>query len=157
MTTPSIPHVDHAVLKTNQFAIISLSVVEFILNAWWLAGLVAAVMLTGAALGRALFGLAVRRVVAYPADKVADNPEPHRFAQGLGGTFVLLGTLAGLAGAGAVGWGLVWMVVALAALNAFGGFCVGCFIYYWLARFKVPGFTKLPPAGSAPGFRPKAG
>lgn len=157
MTTASLSHVDHAVLKANQIVIIALCVGAFVLDAWWLAALVAGVMLAGAALGRGLFGLAVRRVVAYPADMVADNPEPHRFSQGLGGTFVLLGTLAGLAGAGPVGWGLVWMVVALAALNAFGGFCVGCFIYCWLARFKVPGFTKLPPAGSAPGFRPKAG
>lgn len=157
MTTSSTPRVDHAVLKVNQLVIISLNVAAFVFDAWWLAALVAVVMLAGAALGQALFGLAVRRVIRYRPDSLADNPEPHRFAQGLGGVFVALGALAGVAGLPALGWGLVWLVVALAALNAFGGFCAGCFIYYWLARFNVPGFTKTPPAGSAPGFRPKAG
>jgi hypothetical protein len=47
-------------------------------------------------------------------------------------------------------------VVALAALNAFGGFCVGCAMYYWLGILKVPGFTKAPPAGIFPGMKPKA-
>jgi hypothetical protein len=46
-------------------------------------------------------------------------------------------------------------VVALAALNAFGGFCVGCAVYYWLARLNVPGFAKTPPAGIFPGTKPK--
>ena len=48
------------------------------------------------------------------------------------------------------------VVVALAALNAFGGFCVGCAMYYWLGILKVPGFTKTPPGGITPGMKPKA-
>jgi len=54
-----------------------------------------------------------------------------------------------------LGWGLVWVVIALAALNLFGAFCVGCAVYYWLNRLKVPGFVKSPPAGTFPGMRPK--
>jgi hypothetical protein len=50
---------------------------------------------------------------------------------------------------------LVWLVAALAALNAFGGFCVGCAIYYWLGKLHMPGFTKAPPAGTFPGMRPR--
>jgi hypothetical protein len=50
---------------------------------------------------------------------------------------------------------LVWIVIALASLNAFGGFCVGCAVYYWLARFNLPGFGKQPPAGTFPGAKPK--
>jgi len=71
---------------------------------------------------------------------IEDNPEPHRFAQGLGGTFVLLGFLALLAGLPVVGWGLVWLVIGLAAANLFLGFCAGCFVYYQLNRLGAPGF-----------------
>jgi hypothetical protein len=83
-----------------------------------------------------------------------DNPEPHRFAQGFGATVVLAGTAALYLGVPALGWGLVWLVAALAALNAFGGFCVGCFVYYWLARLHAPGFSRQPPEGTFPGMRP---
>jgi hypothetical protein len=149
--------VDHAVLKANQIFIISLNVLAFVLNSPWLAGLVAVVMLAGALAGKAYFGLAARAVLKYKPDVVQDNPEPHRFSQGLGGVFMLGGTLSLFAGLDVLGWSLVWMVAALAALNAFGGFCVGCFLYYWLARFNVPGFSKNPPTGTFPGFKPKEG
>jgi hypothetical protein len=66
-----------------------------------------------------------------------------------------VGSVALFLGAGVLGWSLVWLVVALAALNAFGGFCVGCAVYYWLSRFNLPGFTKQPPAGTFPGMKPK--
>ena len=148
---------DHAALKANQITIIGLSVLAFIFNLPWLAALVAVVMLAGAALGKPFFGLAVRKMIRYRPDVIADNPEPHRFAQGLGGVFMLAGSLALFGGASALGWGLVWMVAALAALNAFGGFCAGCFLYYWLGRLRVPGFSKQAPTGTTPGFRPREG
>ncbi len=88
---------------------------------------------------------------------IQDNPEPHRFAQGFGGTVLAGAGLAFVAGAGGLGWGLAWLVVALAALNLFVGFCVGCAVYYWLNRLKVPGFGKTPPGGSFPGMRPRVG
>ena len=69
-----------------------------------------------------------------------DNPEPHLFAQGVGGAFLTAATLAFIANAATVGWVLAWIVVALAALNLFAGICVGCLMYYWLNRLGVPGF-----------------
>ena len=56
----------------------------------------------------------------------------------------------GFAGLG----GLVWLVIALAALNLFGGFCVGCAMYYWFNRLQVPGFIRAPPGDGSPA-RPK--
>jgi len=47
-------------------------------------------------------------------------------------------------------------VTLLAAVNLFAGVCVGCAIYYWLARLHVPGFSKSPPPGALPGRRPAA-
>jgi hypothetical protein len=90
-------------------------------------------------------------------DVLADNPEPHRFAQFVGFLFMTAGSLALFLGASIYGWVLVWIVAALAALNAFIGFCVGCAMYYWLGRLKVPGFTKTAPAGATPGMKPKPG
>jgi hypothetical protein len=149
--------VDHAALKANQVSIITLNILAFVLNQSWLAALVAAFMLAGAAMGKPYFGLLLRNLVRYTPEMIADNPEPHRFSQGLGGVFMLGGALALLGGLPSLGWGLVWMVAGLAALNAFGGFCVGCFAYYWLNRLGVPGFSKSPPAGTFPGLKPKEG
>jgi hypothetical protein len=88
-------------------------------------------------------------------DVIDDNPEPHRFAQGFGAVVMALGTGFLLAGATAPGWGLVWLVIALAALNLFAGFCAGCAVYYWFNRLHVPGFVIAAPDGTFPGMRPK--
>jgi hypothetical protein len=155
----SLNKIDHSGMTVNQVVIIALNITAFVFNQPWLAGLVAAVMLLGTLLGRPGFGFIYQSALK-PAGLVRpqvllDNPEPHRFAQGLGGAFMLGGALALFSGLTVLGWGLVWMVAALAALNAFGGFCVGCFVYYWLTRFGLPGFSKTPPAGTFPGMRPR--
>jgi hypothetical protein len=151
--------VDHAGLRVNQFTIITLNILAFVLNLPWLAALVALVMVLGTLLKTPGFGF-IYRYVLKPAglikpDVLLDNPEPHRFAQGLGGAFMVVGSLALWAGYAALGWGVIWLVTALAALNAFGGFCVGCAVYYWLSRLSVPGFQKSPPSGTFPGMRPR--
>jgi hypothetical protein len=151
--------VDHTALKINQITIIILNLTAFVLDEPWLAFVTALFLLAGTFLGKPGFLFIYSRILrplglAKPRI-YEDNPEPHRFSQGLGGTFILAGSLALMVGATVIGWALVWLVIALAALNAFGGFCVGCFAYYWLARFKIPGFNKLPPEGTFPGMRPK--
>jgi|GEM_PF-184601 hypothetical protein len=151
--------IDHGALQANQLVIISLNIAAFVLNLPWLAALVALVMLTGSVFSVPGFGFvyqaALKPLGLVKPEVLPDNPEPHRFAQGLGGVFMLAGALSLFASLTLWGWGLVWMVAALAALNAFGGFCVGCFVYYWLTRFGVPGFSKTPPVGIFPGMRPK--
>jgi hypothetical protein len=74
----------------------------------------------------------------------------------MGAAVLTAGVVALLAGAGWLGWGLVWLVIGLAALNLFVGFCAGCAVYYWLARMAVPGFVQSPPEDTFPGMRPKA-
>src|SRR5579859_1508452 len=142
--------VDHSALRTNQAFIITLLVLAFVLNAWWLVAFVSAVMLIGTAFPQAGLFKAVYFKVLKPAgiakpDVKIDNPEPHLFAQGLGGVFTLLSTVALLVGGGAtVGWALSWLVVALAALNLFAGICVGCIVYYQLNRLGLRGFDRSP-------------
>jgi hypothetical protein len=158
MSTNSLTNVDHAAIKTNQAVIILLNILAFILNAPWLAGIVALMMILGTILKIPGFKFVYRILksagIAKP-DIIPDNPEPHRFAQGFGGVVMLVGTIALFTGIPLLGWVLVWMVAALAALNLFGGFCVGCAVYYWLGRLQVPGFKKAPPADTIPGMRPK--
>lgn len=150
--------VDHAALRVNQAVIIPALIVAFIIDAWWLVAVVAAFMAAGTALGMPGFGWLYRTVLKplglVRPDPLQDNREPHRFAQGFGAV-VLGGALAALlAGASVPGWALVWLVVGLAALNLFVGFCAGCFVYYWLTRRGVPGFDKRPPPNTPAGMRP---
>jgi hypothetical protein len=139
--------VDHSALKTNQASIILLLVAGFVLGSALLVALVAAVMIVGTAFPKAgLFKLLYEKVLK-PAGLVKpdvreESPRPHLFAQGLGGAVLVLALAALLLGTPVVGWVLVWLVVALAALNLFGGFCLGCFLYYQLGRRGVPGFER---------------
>lgn len=159
--TQTLQKVDHSALKTNQLFIISLNILAFIFDLSVLAAFVALVMGIGSLLKVPGFGLMYKYVLKprgwMKPDVLEDNPEPHRFAQFLGFVFMTAGSVALFAGATVLGWSLVWLVAALAALNAFGGFCVGCAVYYWLSRFKLPGFTKHPPTGTFPGMKPKVG
>lgn len=154
----SLIKIDHSSLKANQLAIIILSLTAFVLNLPWLVAFIALVMLIGTLFGLPGF-LPVYRYLLKPAgvlkpDILLDNPEPHRFAQGLGGIFMTIGSLALFFGQSTLGWALVWLVIVLAALNAFAGFCAGCMVYYWLSRLHVPGFDKTPPGNTFPGLRP---
>ncbi len=141
--------VDHSALRVNQAFIIGLSLLAFVLNSPAIAAFVAAVMLVGTAWPKLALFQAFYRGVLKPfgvvkPDIIEDNPEPHRFAQGLGGTVLVLGLLAQLLGQPVLGWALVWLVIALAALNLFLGFCAGCFVYYQFNRLGVPGFRHSP-------------
>ena len=159
MTSQTLQKVDHSALKTNQLFIIFFSLVAFILNQPFLAALVALVMGIGAVLKTPGFGIIYKSILKprgwMKPDVLDDNPEPHRFSQIVGFAFLTAGSIALFLGSSVLGWTLVWIVIALASLNAFGGFCVGCMVYYWLSRLNVPGFGKLPPEGTFPGMKPK--
>jgi len=153
--------VDHTALKVNQATIIVVLLAGFVANLPWLVAVVALVMLAGTVIGRPGFffiytGL-LRPMGIVKPDVLADNPEPHRFAQGFGGVVAALSAIALFLGSGVLGWALTWIVAALAALNLFVGFCAGCAVYYWMNRLGVPGFSKHAPEGTLPGMRPRLG
>ena len=151
--------VDHAALRTNQAVIIGLLMAAYIADAPDVVAAVGLLMLIGAARMRPAFGWFyswLRRPGWLKPDVVSDNPEPHRFAQLLGGVFLGLSELGFAVGWSGAGWILAALVALLAAVNLFAGVCVGCAIYYWLARLHVPGFSKSPPPGALPGRRPVA-
>lgn len=140
--------IDHSALRTNQALIIGLSILAFLIDQWILVAVVALIMLLGVLLSQPGFGFVYKYVLKpqgwLKPDVIQDHPEPHRFAQFIGTIVLGLSILVYVLEFAAIAWILVWLVIALAALNLFAGFCVGCALYYWFARYHVPGFDKLP-------------
>jgi hypothetical protein len=134
--------VDQTALKFNQASIILLLVLAFLLDAAWLVAFVAAVMVIGtlwpgAGLFKQIYARGLKPAGLLKANVIADDPQPHLFAQGLGGIFLVLSAAALWLGLLVVGWTLAAIVIALAAINLFLGFCLGCFIYYQLGRAGI--------------------
>ncbi|MCB9435518.1 MAG: DUF4395 domain-containing protein [Anaerolineales bacterium] len=137
--------VDHSALRVNQAFIIAFLLLAFILNAALVVAFVSAVMLMGTIIPQAGLFKRIYQHLLKPQgwvkpDFQADDPAPHRFAQGLGGVFTLASTLALVGNLSLLGWGLAWLVIGLAALNLFAGFCAGCFVYYQLGKRNILGF-----------------
>lgn len=152
MNQTSARKVDQSALRVNQGFIIGLLLTAFVVDAVWLVAFVSAVMLLGTAVPPLSLFKRIYQHLLKPAgllkpDIIDDNPEPHRFAQGFGGVVVALAVLALVNGITGLGWLLTAVVVILAALNLFLGFCVGCFVYYQLNRLGVPGFSHAPLQG----------
>lgn len=132
--------VDQTALKFNQASIIVLTLIAFVLDVPWLVAFVAAVMTVGtlwppASLFKRVYTGVIRPRGWLRSRVEQDNPEAHLFAQGIGALFMIASSLALLAlNLPTVGWILAWIVVVLAAVNLFLGFCAGCFIYYQLER-----------------------
>jgi hypothetical protein len=69
---------------------------------------------------------------------VEDDPAPHRFAQGVGATFLLASALLlFLTQAQLAGWVLDLLVFVLSLLNASIGFCAGCLVYFYLGKLGI--------------------
>ena len=131
--------VDHAALRVNQASIIVVAAVAFALDARWLVALLCVALAVGTAAPplapfKSLYTRVLRPRGLLRSDIRPDDPAPHQFAQGMGAGVLALALVAFVAGAGALGWGLVVVVAALAAVNLLAGFCAGCFVYYQLGR-----------------------
>ncbi len=131
--------VDHTALKVNQTAIIALLLLAFLLDQPWIVLFVAAVMLIGtvwptAGLFKLLYTKFLKPSGLLKPNVQVDEPQPHLFAQGVGAIVLLVAVAAFVAGLSVLGWALSLIVVALAGVNLFAGFCLGCFFYYQLAR-----------------------
>jgi hypothetical protein len=150
--------VDHGALRTNQAFIIGLLVMSFVMDWPWMVLIVALAMAIGAAWLRwGLFAAIYRSFLRdrfVRSELLEDNPEPHRFSQGFGAAVLAIAVVLFSTGSAAVAWAVVGLVVLLAGINLFAGFCAGCFLYYWLARLEVRGFTAKPIEGTVPGMRP---
>jgi hypothetical protein len=133
--------VDRTALRVNQALIIMVLTIGFVLDQPWLVVFVCVVMAIGTALPQAALFQRLYRDILRPAgllkpDLQAEDAAPHRFAQGMGAAVLLLASVGLFIGAQAIGWGLAFVVIALAAVNLFFGFCAGCFVYFQLQRLR---------------------
>jgi hypothetical protein len=138
-THATLPGFDRTALRVNQAAMIVLLLVAFVANMPWLAATTAIIMALGAispslALFQRLYRDVLRPAGLLRPDIHQEDAAPHRFAQGMGATVLILASLALFLGAPTVGWALALLVVALAAINLVFGFCVGCFIFFQIQR-----------------------
>ena len=107
----------------------------------WVAAVFAVVLFLGAAFGPRYgpvlrFYATVIKPRLWPLPSELEDPRPPRFSAWVGTVFLTAATVAFVAGAAVVGWVLVGIVAALAALSAITGLCVGCEMYVWLVRLR---------------------
>ncbi len=135
--TPAIRTLDPNALRFNQICIVGGIALAALFGQWWIVAAIGAVMVAGTwnsslAVFKRVYASIVRPALKIPAHPIEDDPRAHNFAQGVGGAFLTLATLAFVLHAPILGWVLSAIVVALALLNLTTGVCVGCFMYFQL-------------------------
>lgn len=152
-------HVDQSELRVNSSLVVVVLATAFVTDTWQLVAFQAGVMLLTAlrfALGPyvLLYRHVLRPAGLVRPDLRPDNPEPHRFAAMIGTIVAATATYLLATGRSGAGWGVAWLLIALAA-SAAAGWCAGCFTYYLMNRLGLRGlFRHAPIAGSFPGSRP---
>jgi Domain of unknown function (DUF4395) len=110
------------------------------IGSWPLVALVGACLGLSSAFGTRLFPFsrpwpAIRRALRLKPSEL-EHEIPPRFAQALGAAFLAVGTALLVAGLAPWAWLPVLAVIALQALLAATGFCLGCRIFF--LRWFVP-------------------
>jgi uncharacterized protein DUF4395 len=142
--------VDHSALKVNQTGIVTTVLVAFVGSYFYrpvlfLIPLLAVVLLVGTfaprlALFKQLYFQVLKPRGIVKPRPVQDRPEPHNFAQGLGGVFLAVSSVLLILGFtsstvfAAAGLALALLVAVLAFVNLAFGYCLGCQIYYQLGK-----------------------
>ena len=135
--------VDHSALKVNQTGIIATVLVAFAASAVFkpalvLIPLLAIVLLLGTfapqlALFKQFYFKVLKPSGIVKPRPVQDRPEPHNFAQGLGGVFLAVASVF-LIPVTFIGLALALLVAVLAFVNLAFGYCLGCQIFFQLER-----------------------
>jgi len=143
--------VDHSALKVNQTGIVATVLVAFIGSYFFrpalvLIPLLAVVLLLGTfapqlALFKQLYFKVLKPRGIVKPRPAQDRPEPHNFAQGLGGVFLAVSSLFlyfGIPDSAStllvIGLAIALLVAVLAFVNLAFGYCLGCQIYYQLGK-----------------------
>ena len=143
MSTLPSQVVDHSALKVNQAGIVVTVLVTFVgsffsLTFLALIPLLGIVLLLGTfvpqlALFKQIYFKVLKPAGIVKPRPVQDRPEPHNFAQGLGGVFLGIASallfvtpIASIA--------LALLVAALAFVNLAFGYCLGCQIFFQLEK-----------------------
>ena len=154
VSTTSPRRVDQSGLKVGQVITIITLLIAFIISSPLLVALVAIAQLLGGlnspyAPYRLIYQKLLKPAGIVKPNVIPDNPEPHQFAMLVGAIFNGVGAALIWLGIPVAGWVLVWVVNALANLNFWLNFCLGCWMYYQFHKLGIPGFTQAPLSGSA--------
>jgi hypothetical protein len=92
-----------------------------------------------AGLRYAPYGVLYRTLVAPRLSRPTEfeDPEPPRFAQGVGLVFAVVGTVAFLVGVPTLGYTATALALVAAFLNAAFDFCLGCEMYLLIKRLTT--------------------
>ena len=146
--------IDHSALKVNQAGIVITVLVAFIATfAGWAGLLLIPLLAVVLVLGTFQPQLALFKQVYFNVLKPAgivkprplqDRPEPHNFAQGMGGVCLAISSALVFAPIvtgnfapnpyEVIGLALALLVAVLAFVNLAFGYCLGCQIYYQLGK-----------------------
>ena len=131
--------VDNNALRFNQISIVVLVMSGFLLDQPVLPAIVGAILLIGVVNPDLSVFRRIYKHVIVPAgllspQPIADDGAAHRFAQLLGGLTLAAASILLYTGSPVAGWSLAWVVILLATMNLFFGFCAGCFVYYQVRR-----------------------
>src|SRR5712692_12118528 len=144
--------VDHSALKVNQTGIVVTVLVAVIGSAFvgpliLLIPLLAVVLLLGTfaprlALFKQLYFQVLKPLGIVKPRPVQDRPEPHYFAQGLGGVFLAISSVLVFLPVDprtalitlSLGLAIALLVAVLAFVNLAFGYCLGCQIYFQLGK-----------------------
>jgi Domain of unknown function (DUF4395) len=138
---------DRSVLKVNQVILMTTIVAGYFVtlvapDAALVLPVLAVMMLAAVAsphanLPRLLYLTVLKPACIVKPRVVVEDPRPHRFAQLVGGVFLVAASLMLLLGQLGVAWVLGWIVAALALLNFAFNICVGCIMYAQLVRIGL--------------------
>jgi hypothetical protein len=153
LTVATVPF-DRSVLKVNQMILMVVIVVAYVValaypGVAWVLPVLALMMLAAVAspalnVPRLLYIRVLRPSGIVKPRIVQEDPAPHRFAQLVGGVFLVAASVFMVAGLLLVAWVLAWIVVALAFLNFAFNICVGCIVYAQLVRAGLLPLKRAP-------------
>ena len=145
---------DRSVLKVNQAVLMSVIVVGYVVALVyqpiaWVLPVLALMMLAAVAspsfnVPRLLYLGWLKPAGIVKPRVVQEDPAPHRFAQLLGGVFLVAASIFVATNILLVAWALAWIVAALAFLNFAFNICVGCIMYAQLVRFGLLPLSREP-------------
>ena len=138
--------IDINALKFNQISISTGLLIGFVFNLGYVPILIAFIMLLGSLFPALSLFKQIYKNIFIPFKLASPNiiegaSKPHTFAQTFGGVVLVISSIFLFYGDAIIGWAITWMVIILALANIVFGFCAGCFIYFQLGKFGVPGFS----------------
>lgn len=129
--------VNELAARTVAAGVVVLGAVTLLTQSWIPLAILAAGFVGRVLAGPRLspLGFVAQRVVAprLGPSRLVPGP-PKRFAQGIGATLTSAAVLAYALDAPTVAWVLVGLLLVAASLEAFAGFCLGCWIFGRLQR-----------------------